>query len=182
MVDVNVDNLRQSDLAKLPLYAGDVKDQFTAEQWIERISRSRTASAWTADHTMAFVFNALRGNALRWFDALKRAASTATTGMPLNRRSLLPSAPPGRPVRPPSTSPTSIRVKRSKLFHSTLELSRLSTTLRLSPALLSRSRTLRFRSNSPTSRALLPSRSLSVRPQLKPSLPLAPPQPLTILR
>ncbi len=49
MVDVNVDNLRQSDLAKLPLYAGDVKDQFTAEQWIERISRSRTASAWTAE-------------------------------------------------------------------------------------------------------------------------------------
>ena len=73
MVDVNVDNLRQSDLAKLPLYAGDAKDQFTAEQWIERISRSRTASAWTADQTMAFVFNALRGNALRWFDALKRS-------------------------------------------------------------------------------------------------------------
>ncbi len=73
MVDVNVENLRQSDLAKLPLYAGDVKDQFTAEQWIERISRSCTASNWTADQTMAFVFNALRGNALRWFDALKRS-------------------------------------------------------------------------------------------------------------
>jgi hypothetical protein len=73
MVDVNVDNLRQSDLAKLPLYSGNVKDQFTAEQWIERISRSRTASAWTADQTMAFIFNALRGNALRWFDALKRS-------------------------------------------------------------------------------------------------------------
>jgi hypothetical protein len=73
MVDANVDNLRQSDLAKLPLYAGDAKDQFPAEQWIERISRSRTASAWTAEQTMAFVFNALRGNALRWFDALKRS-------------------------------------------------------------------------------------------------------------
>jgi hypothetical protein len=73
MVNVNVENLRQSDLAKLPLYAGDVKDQFTAEQWIKRISRSRTASAWTANQTMAFVFNALRGNALRWFDALKRS-------------------------------------------------------------------------------------------------------------
>jgi hypothetical protein len=35
MVDVNVENLRQSDLAKLPLYDGDVKDQFTAEQWIK---------------------------------------------------------------------------------------------------------------------------------------------------
>jgi hypothetical protein len=64
MVNVNVDNIRQSDLAKLPLYSGDVKDQFTAEQWIKRISRSRTASAWTANQTMAFVFNALRGNAL----------------------------------------------------------------------------------------------------------------------
>ncbi len=73
MVDVNADNLRQSDLAKLPLYAGDAKDQFTAEQWTERISRSRTASAWTAEQTIAFVFNALRGNALRWFDALKRS-------------------------------------------------------------------------------------------------------------
>jgi hypothetical protein len=60
-------------LAKLPLYSGDVKDQFTAEQWIERISRSRTASAWTADQTMAFVCNALCGNGLRWFDALKRS-------------------------------------------------------------------------------------------------------------
>jgi hypothetical protein len=71
MVDANVKNLRQSDLAKLPLYSGNVKDQFTAEQWIEQISRSRTASAWTADQTMAFIFNALRGNALRWFNALK---------------------------------------------------------------------------------------------------------------
>jgi hypothetical protein len=35
MVDANVENLRQSDLAKLPLYSGDVKDQFTAKQWIE---------------------------------------------------------------------------------------------------------------------------------------------------
>ena len=73
MVDVNVDNLCQSDLAKLPLYSSNVKGQFTAEQWIERISRSRTASAWTADQTMAFVFNALRSNAFRWFDALKRS-------------------------------------------------------------------------------------------------------------
>jgi hypothetical protein len=73
MVNVNVDNIRQSDLAKLPLYSGDVKDQFTAEQWIKRISRSRTASAWTANQTMAFVFNALRGNTLLWFDALKRS-------------------------------------------------------------------------------------------------------------
>ena len=73
MVDANVDGQRQSDLAKLPLYSGDAKDQFTAEQWVERISRSRTASNWTAPQTMAFVFNALRGHALKWFDSLKRS-------------------------------------------------------------------------------------------------------------
>jgi hypothetical protein len=56
MVDANVDNLRQLDLAKLPLYSVNVKDQFTAEQWIEHIFHSRMASAWTADQTMAFVF------------------------------------------------------------------------------------------------------------------------------
>jgi hypothetical protein len=38
MVDVNVDNLRQSDLAKLLLYFSDAKDQFTLEQWIKCIS------------------------------------------------------------------------------------------------------------------------------------------------
>ncbi len=72
-VDVNIDNLRQSDLVKLPLYLGYLKDQLTAEQWIERISRSCTASAWTDDQTMAFVFDALRGISLRWFDALKHS-------------------------------------------------------------------------------------------------------------
>lgn len=73
MADANIDGQRQSDLAKLPLYSGDAKDQFTAEQWVERISRSRTASNWTAPQTMAFVFNALRGHALKWFDSLKRS-------------------------------------------------------------------------------------------------------------
>jgi hypothetical protein len=29
--------------------------------------------AWTANQTMAFVFKALRGNDLCWFDALKRS-------------------------------------------------------------------------------------------------------------
>ena len=73
MADANIEGQRQSDLAKLPLFSGDSKDQFTAEQWIERITRSREASNWTAPQTMAFVFNALRGRALKWFDALKRS-------------------------------------------------------------------------------------------------------------
>ena len=58
---------RQSDLAKLPLFAGDSKDTFSAEQWIERIDRARTASNWNDGQTMAFVFNALRANALLCF-------------------------------------------------------------------------------------------------------------------
>ncbi len=63
-VNANVELLRQSELAKLPLFSGDGKDQFTAEQWIERVSRARTTSAWTPDQTNTFVYNALRGNAL----------------------------------------------------------------------------------------------------------------------
>jgi hypothetical protein len=71
-VNANVELLRQSELAKLPLFAGDGKDQFTAEQWIERVSRARTASAWTAVQTSTFVYNALRGTALLWYDSLRR--------------------------------------------------------------------------------------------------------------
>lgn len=68
----NIDVLRQSELAKLPIFAGDSKDQFTAEQWVERIDRARRASNWDEDQTMAFVFNALRGHALLWYDSLRR--------------------------------------------------------------------------------------------------------------
>ena len=71
-VNANVELLRQSELAKLPLFAGDGKDQFTAEQWIERVSRARTTSNWTPDQTNTFVYNALRGTALLWYDSLRR--------------------------------------------------------------------------------------------------------------
>lgn len=74
MADIaaNVEVIRQSELAKLPIFSGDAKDQFTAEQWIERIGRAIRASGWDDDQTMAFVFNALRGNALLWYDSLRR--------------------------------------------------------------------------------------------------------------
>ena len=55
------------------MYSGDVKDHFTVEQWVEPISHSRLASAWTVNQTMAFIFNAPRGNAPRWFDVLKHS-------------------------------------------------------------------------------------------------------------
>jgi len=60
---------RQVDLARLPLWSGQ-KDAFTAEQWLERIDRARDAAHWDAATTMSFVFNALRGKALVWYNAL----------------------------------------------------------------------------------------------------------------
>ena len=60
---------KQIELARIPLWSG-VKDVFTAEQWIDRISRSKAAGAWNDVTTMAYIFNALRGDALTWFDAL----------------------------------------------------------------------------------------------------------------
>ena len=74
MADVllNADLVRQSNLAQLPLFSGDAKDQFTAEQWIQRVNRARVTSNWDADHTATFIYNALRGNALLWYDSLRR--------------------------------------------------------------------------------------------------------------
>jgi hypothetical protein len=69
---LNADIARQSDLAKLPLFSGESKDQFTAEQWIDRIDRAQRASNWTPDQTNTFIYNALRGNALLWYDSLPR--------------------------------------------------------------------------------------------------------------
>lgn len=60
---------RQVDLARLPLWTGQ-KDSFTAEQWLERIDRARAAADWNPATTMSFVFNALRGKALIWYNAL----------------------------------------------------------------------------------------------------------------
>jgi hypothetical protein len=134
MVDVNIDNLRQSDLTKLPLHLGGVKDQFMAEQWIQRISRSCMASAWTANQTMAFVCNALRSNALCWFDALNAAASNATTGMPSKRPFLLLSAPLRLLGLPLSILPTFTKARMSRLSPSILGSSKPLTTLRLSLA------------------------------------------------
>ena len=66
--------LRQAELAKIPIWTGSKSvDQFSAEQWIERIQRAKNASAWNDAQTMSFVFNALRSDALLWYDSLKRS-------------------------------------------------------------------------------------------------------------
>ena len=63
---------RQLDLAKIPVWSGQKDSAFSAEQWIERIDKARHANAgnWNNGTTMSYVFNALRGDALVWFDAL----------------------------------------------------------------------------------------------------------------
>ncbi len=61
---------RKVDLSRLPLWSNARESAFTAEQWVERIDRARTAGPWDAATTMSYVFNALRGDALTWFDAL----------------------------------------------------------------------------------------------------------------
>jgi hypothetical protein len=63
---------RQLDLARIPIWSG-VKDAvFTPEQWIDRIEKAKgnNAGNWTNDTTMSYVYNALRGDALIWFEAL----------------------------------------------------------------------------------------------------------------
>jgi hypothetical protein len=81
--------------------------------------------------------------------------STATTGMLSKKPSLLPSAPLGPLALPPSTLPTSTRVKLSQLSPSFFALSKPSTTWRLSLATPSLCLILRFRWSSQTS-PLLP--------------------------
>ena len=61
---------RKVDLSRLPLWSNARESAFTAEQWVERIDRARLAGPWDAATTMSYVFNALRGDALTWFDAL----------------------------------------------------------------------------------------------------------------
>jgi hypothetical protein len=72
--------LRQAELAKIPIWTGSKSlDQFSAEQWVERIQRARDASTWTDVQTMSFVFNALRSDALLWYDSLKRSGIDQNT-------------------------------------------------------------------------------------------------------
>ena len=69
----NVPALMQLDLAKLPIWSGDVKkDGYTADQWVERVQRAKDVAGWTPQQTMSYVYNALRGNALLWYEALPR--------------------------------------------------------------------------------------------------------------
>ena len=61
---------RQIEAGRLPLWNGTSDSAFTAEQWIQRIQKAATAGGWADAVIMSNVFNALRGDALVWYDAL----------------------------------------------------------------------------------------------------------------
>ncbi len=65
--------LMQADLAKLQIWSGDAaKDGYTMEQWCKRVDKAAVSAGWDAGNTMSYIYNALRGDALRWYESLKR--------------------------------------------------------------------------------------------------------------
>ena len=64
--------LMQAELGKLPIWSGDSsKDGYTIEQWSDRVDRAAETANWDDRDTMNFVYNAFRGPALKWLEALK---------------------------------------------------------------------------------------------------------------
>jgi len=46
--------------SKLPLFHADLKkDQFTADQWLERFENAQTAGNWNAERTKSYMYNSL---------------------------------------------------------------------------------------------------------------------------
>jgi hypothetical protein len=46
--------LMRGDLAKLPLWSGDMSiDGYTIEQWCTRVNKAATTAAWSGTDTMA---------------------------------------------------------------------------------------------------------------------------------
>src|SRR5574343_1038206 len=67
---INAQN--QVELGKLPLWYGDKKkDYFTAEHYIKRIQKSKDAAGWDDQTTCNYLFQALRGQAVHWVDAME---------------------------------------------------------------------------------------------------------------
>ena len=66
-------NILRDAITRIPVWTGDGKDTFTPAQWLARLEKARTTAAWTDAQTMSFVYVTLRGEALLWFDVLKRS-------------------------------------------------------------------------------------------------------------
>jgi hypothetical protein len=59
------------ELGRLPLWYGlPGKDTFTAEQWIERLRKSRVTAGWNDAQTVGYFYNALREDGLLWYESL----------------------------------------------------------------------------------------------------------------
>ena len=61
-------NLICDAVTRIPVWNGDGKDAFTAEQWLEHIEKARQAAGWDDATTMSFIYCSLRGEALLWYD------------------------------------------------------------------------------------------------------------------
>ena len=66
-------NLICDAVTRIPIWNGDGKDVFTPEQWLARIDKARVAAAWNDADTISFIYCSLRGEALLWYDVLKRS-------------------------------------------------------------------------------------------------------------
>ncbi len=81
----HAEDLRQADLAKLPLFSGDKTDIFTCEQWISRVQRAKDLSGWTNTHTMTYVIKALRGLAFAYTRSINLASDVDINNWDLPR-------------------------------------------------------------------------------------------------
>ena len=71
-------NLLRDAVTRIPIWTGDSKDVFTPEQWLARIEKARVAAAWGEADTLSFIYCSLRGEALLWYDVLKRSGIADT--------------------------------------------------------------------------------------------------------
>lgn len=67
------DAVLREQIAKLPIWTGESTDVFTARQWLNRIESVRQTAGWAAADVMQFVYTCFRGEALHWWEALKRS-------------------------------------------------------------------------------------------------------------
>lgn len=64
-------SIQEKDSAKIPIWMGNGKDQFTAEHWIKRLENAKASNSWTDNQTVNFAHSALRDKALLFRDYLE---------------------------------------------------------------------------------------------------------------
>jgi hypothetical protein len=81
---------RSIEAGRLPLWTGSSDTTFTAEQWVSRIQKAATAAGWNDRTIMSNVFNALRGDALIWFEHYQQLDMTMKIGRTSSGPSCVP--------------------------------------------------------------------------------------------